>query len=168
MKIQRSKQLQLQSIYYYPVDPRMFDSISFIYSFFLHGFVYVRRNGIFNFIKKYKDGIELEEVNIDIDNTNNIVYFSEGHYGYDNKPTTSEVDDLFEEQNFIELCKIGFLDHITMTKDNFTHILLTWDKIIDQQSPFALLYQDNKNWFDVKPFNTQEAMEQFVADHTQK
>ena len=136
--------------------------------FLIWFFNYVRRDGVSNFIKKNKEGIEFEEVNIDIDNINNLVYLSESWYDYKNKPTTKKIDELLEEENFIELCKIGFLDHITMTKDNFTHILLTWDKLLDQQSPFALLYQDDKDWFDVKPFETQEAMEQFVADYTKK
>ena len=125
-----------------------------------------------NFIKAIntysKDGMGFEFINVDIDNINNLVYLSESWHDYKNKTTTQKIDQLLEEENFIELCKIGFLDHITMTKDNFIHILFTWDKLLDQQSPFALLYQDDKDWFDVKPFDTQEAMEQFVADHTQK
>jgi hypothetical protein len=47
------------------------------------------------------------------------------------------------------------------------HILLSWDKIWkDRSIQFILLYQDNKNWYDVLPFESQEAMEIFVADHT--
>ena len=166
--IKKYKELQLRSMGYYPMDSIIKQPLSFIYLLFSNGFYRIRRDGVKNFITKHKEGMGFEEVDIDIDNTDNIVYFSEGHYGHDNKPTTSEVDNLFEEENFIELCKLGFLDHITMTKDNFTHILFAWDKILDQQSPFALLYQDDKDWFDVKPFDTQEAMEQFVADQTQK
>ena len=117
-----------------------------------------------------KDGMGFKLINIDIDNINNLVYLSESWYDYKDKPTTPEINELLEKENFIELCKIGFLDHITMTKDNFTHVLLTWDKIYQSKKsiPFILLYQDDKDWYDVKPFDTQEAMEQFVADHTQK
>ena len=84
-----------------------------------------------------------------------------------NKPTTEEIENLLDEENFIELCEIGFLDYVVMTKDNFYHLLLVWDKVLDQAPPFALLYEDDKNWFDVLPFDSKEAMETFVADHTQ-
>ena len=136
--------------------------------FLIWFFNYVKRDGVSSFIKKNQEGIEFEEVNIDIDNINNVVFFSESWHHYKKKQTTTKIDELLEEENFIELCKIGFLDHITMTKGNFIHILFAWDKLLDQQPPFALLYQDDKDWFDVKPFDTQKAMEQFVTDHTQK
>ena len=128
----------------------------------------------FGYIKKhnkktfFKNGISFDFVDINIDHKRKLTYLSESWHNYKDKPTTPEIEKLLEEGNFIKLCEAGFLDHITMKKDNFIHILFAWDKILDQQSPFALLYQDDKDWFDVKPFDTQEAMEQFVADHTQK
>jgi len=136
----------------------------------IYSFGSIRRIRVLCFIEnmktKYKNGISYEEVDINIDNENDLVYLSESYHTYDTKPMTKEIDDLFEAENFIELCKIGFLDYDVMTKENFIHILLLWDKILDQVPPFALLYQDDKNWFDVLPFDTQEAMEKFVADHT--
>jgi len=107
-----------------------------------------------------------EMVEISIDYKNNQVYFSEDYNSYRDKPTTAKIEELLEEENFIELCKIGFLDYTTMSKDNFIHLLLAWDKILDQLPPFALLYQDDNDWFDVLPFDSQETMKMFVADHT--
>jgi len=146
------------------------DNLYYIRMFFIYFFGYIRRNGVFDFIEKlktiYKNGMEFEFVYITIDNKNEQVYFSEGYYDYRKRKTTEKIEKLLEEENFIELCKIGFLDYIIMTKDNFIHLLLTWDKILDQLPPFALLYQDDKNWFEVLPFDSQEAMEQFIANHS--
>jgi hypothetical protein len=55
-----------------------------------------------------------------------------------------------------------------MTKDNIIHLLTIWEKIITQKSNFVLLYLDDKDWYDVLPFDTEEAMEKFLADHTQE
>jgi len=139
--------------------------------FLVYSFGSIRRRGIVKFIEQletiHKNGISFEDVDINIDNENNLVYFSESYHTYDRKPMTSEIENLLEIGNFIELCKIGFLNYITMTKENFIHILLTWNQILDQLPPFALLYQNEQNWYDVQSFETEEAMKQFVADHTQ-
>ncbi|MDP3787710.1 MAG: hypothetical protein Q8Q60_00150 [Candidatus Chromulinivorax sp.] len=113
-----------------------------------------------------KDGMGFELLNIDIDNKENLVYFSESWYDYKSKPTTPEIEALLEAEDFIQLCKMGFLDYAVMTKDNFMHLLLTWDTILNQLPSFALLYLDDKGWYDIKAFDSQTAMEQFVADHT--
>ena len=134
--------------------------------FLLSYFGYVKRDGILHFLEKNKLGIMFEEINIDIDNQDNLVYINESYCSSIDKPTTPEIEALLEKEDFIQLCKIGFLDHIVMTKENFRHLLLAWDKIVDQLPPFALLYLDDQNWYDVLPFDSQEAMENFVADHT--
>lgn len=113
-----------------------------------------------------KGGIMFELSEIHIDNQNNLVYITEGYHTYTLKPIPSEIEKLLEEGSFIQLCKMGFLDYIAMTKDNFMHLLSTWDKILSQLPPFALLYLGDNNWYDMRPFESQEAMEQFVTDHT--
>ena len=139
---------------------------------YIRAFLIDSLRGVSDFIKAIntysRDGMSFEFVEITIDRENDLVYFSESWYDYKNKPTTPEIDQLLEEENFIKLCKIGFLDYIVMTKDNFIHLLLAWDNILKQLPPFALLYLDDKDWFDIMPFQTQEEMEQFVADHTKK
>ncbi len=106
-----------------------------------------------------------EDLIVSVDNKEKIVYISEGYYMYDGKPTTPEIEKLLDEEDFIELCKIGFLEYNIMSKDNFISLLLSWDKITDDLSPFAMLYQDDQDLFHVVPFQTQQAMEQFLAEH---
>ena len=125
---------------------------------------------IINFIENmhniYKDGLLFELVYVSIDNDNQLVYFSESYDDYCNKPQKPEINKLLENENFIELCKMDWLEYNVMTKNNFIHLLFAWDKIVDTLPPFALLYQDDQGWYDVLSFDTQETMEQFIADHT--
>lgn len=138
--------------------------------FLIWFFDYIRRDGTVNFIEKlktvYKDGMSFELVNIDIDNENNLVYFSESYHTYDKKSKTHEIDDLLKDDNIIQLCKIGFLNHIVMSKENFIHILLGWDRILNSLPLFVLVYKDDKDWYDVLPFDSQQKMEQFIVDNT--
>ena len=134
--------------------------------FLLWLFGYVKIDGVLNFFEKNKLGMMFEEINIDIDNEHDLVYLSENYCGCRNRPTTPKIESLLEEENFIKLCNMGFLNHTVMTKKNFMHLLVAWDKILCDLPPFALLYLDDKNWYDVLPFDSQEAMEKFVADHT--
>ncbi|MBV8661346.1 MAG: hypothetical protein JO129_04345 [Candidatus Dependentiae bacterium] len=168
MFIQKYDMYQLYDQRYSLLNKKSISNLYYLTIFLLWRFGYVTSDGVLNFVEKYKHGISFEEVDINIDDENDLVYFSESWYDYKNKPTTPEIDQLLEEENFIKLCKIGFLDYIVMTKDNFIHLLLAWDNILKQLPPFALLYLDDKDWFDIMPFQTQEEMEQFVADHTKK
>ncbi|MBP6869771.1 hypothetical protein KBC04_02730 [Candidatus Babeliales bacterium] len=137
--------------------------------FLVYSFGDVRRDNILNSIEKiddfFQDGISFDFVDISIDNNANLVYLSESWYDYKDKPTTDEIEKLLEDANFIELCKMGFLDYAVMTRDNFIHLLLTWNKILDQLPSFALLYQDDKDWYNIVPFDSKEAMDQFIVDH---
>ena len=122
-----------------------------------------------NAIQTYsKDGMAFELLEVSIDNKNNLVYLSENQYDYKDKSTTPQIERLLEEENFIELCKMGFLDHVILRKNNFIQLLLAWDKILQNKLPFALLYLDDTNSYDVLPFESQEAMEEFVAENTQQ
>lgn len=60
------------------------------------------------------------------------------------------------------------IDYIILSQENFNKIIINWDKCWESKdvNPFILLYQDDKDWFDILPFESQEAMEKFVADHT--
>ena len=173
MIIKQSEQLRYNSGFnaYFPFKPGFQTSTSLINIFFLDGFGYLKRGGELIFMQKIErmlqHGIGFENIDVSIDHINNLVYISEIYYDK-NKPTTDEIENLLDEENKIELCKIGFLEHVILTKENFIHIILSWDKATNQRSPFALLYQDDKNWYDVLPFDKQEAMEIFVADHTQQ
>jgi len=173
MIVKQSKQLEFDSDFnaFFPLKPGLQTSFSFIITFFFEGFSYFKEDFYLNNklqINLLGEGsIGYENVNVSIDNVNNLIYISEVYYDED-KPTTLEIEQFLDTENFIELCKIGFLNHASMTKENFIHILLSWDKAWSKSAPFALLYQDDKNWFDVLPFDSKEAMEKFVADHTKK
>ncbi len=128
-------------------------------------FRYVQSDGILNFIKECSLGVRFELINVDIDHENDLVYINESYDPHDPKFDTPEINALIEADNFIALCKMGLVDYTIMTKDNFIHLLFAWDKIVDTLPPFALLYQDDQGWYDVLPFDTQETMEKFIADH---
>ena len=173
MIIKQSKQLEYDEAFksFFPFKPSLQTPISLINIFFLDGFGHLKRGGQLIFMQKIENllmhGMGFENVRVTIDTLNSLVYISEVYYDK-NKPTTDEIEKLLDEQNEIELCKMGFLEHVILTKENFLHIILSWDKASNQRSPFALLYQDENGWFDILPFNSSEAMEKFVADHTQQ
>ena len=99
---------------------------------------------------------------VNIKKLKNMIYISDlHHYDY------SKMENMSASM-IIQLCHNNSLSYNTMTKENFIHLMSLWNNLINKLTPLILLYQDDKDWFDVKPFDTQEAMEQFVADHTQK
>jgi len=164
--------LKLNNAFRIDISPitKPINNIFYIRMFLIYSFGYLKSKKPLTIHKLnlfFEDGMSFEEGDINIDNKNNKVYFSESYHTYDRKPMTPEIEELLEEANFIELCKIEFLDYVVMTKDNFYHLLLVWDEILDQAPPFALLYEDDKNWFDILSFDSKEAMEEFVADHAQ-
>ncbi|MBV8660765.1 MAG: hypothetical protein JO129_01295, partial [Candidatus Dependentiae bacterium] len=79
---------------------------------YIRAFLIDSLRGVSDFIKAIntysRDGMSFEFVEITIDRENDLVYFSESWYDYKNKPTTPEIDQLLEEENFIKLCKMGF------------------------------------------------------------
>jgi len=171
MIIKKSEQLRYNIGFnaFFPFKPQIQAPLSLINTFFIYAYRYIRNDDNLIFMQKIEKillyGMNFENNSVDIDTLNNLVYISDVYYDK-NKPTTDEIEKLLDEENKIELCKIGFLEHVILTKENFLHIILSWDKAINQQSPFALLYEDNKGWYDVLPFDSQEAMEKFVTDHT--
>lgn len=155
---------------FFTIKPDIQTSICLVNIFFRENLRYLKDEDELNFKqnieKLLKHGMGFENVYVSVDSVHDLVYLSEYYYDSD-RSTTDEIEALLEEQNFIELCKIGFLDHVVLTQDNLIHLILVWDKALKQQSPFLLLYLDDKNWYDVLPFETQEAMEKFIADHTE-
>ena len=113
-----------------------------------------------------KDGMSFELIEITIDNQSNLVYINESYDPHDPKFDTPEINKLLEEENFIAVCKMGLLAYNVMTKDNFIHLLFAWDEMLATLPPFALLYQDDQGWYDVMPFESQEEMDEFIAQHT--
>jgi len=56
---------------------------------------------------------------------------------------------------------------VHLTKDNFFYILRTWNKYLEENPPFLLLYQDENDWFDILSFQSKEEMDRFVKNHTE-
>lgn len=103
-----------------------------------------------------------EDVEITLDAENNLIYLSDA-YDDDYRIRTKNLTQAM----IIEFCKNGSLHHRIMTKLNFIHLVSAWAKLLENEPSFALFYLDDKDWYDVLSFDLQEAMEKFVADHTQ-
>jgi len=154
---------------YYPQNFNNKQNIIYLEMFFDEAFPHIRLFETINFIKDINDyphdRFLFELVELSIDEQNGLIYIYESYRTYDSKSKTLEIEELLEQDNFIELCKIGFLDYMIITKENFIHLLLAWDKLLNEQSAFILLYLDDENWYEVLSFDSQEVMEQFVVDH---
>ena len=172
MYIKEFIKCELDNNSYYPIYSNSIQSITYTAIFFYDGFQSIKKNiaskSIQNIETFFQDGMEFNNIDISIDHKNNLVYLSEGWYDYKDKPTTPEIEELFEQGNLIKLCKINFLKYISMTKDNFFNLILNWAQLVNKKSPYILIFLNDKDWYDSLPFDTQEAMEQFIADHTQK
>jgi len=81
-----------------------------------------------------------------------------------------EYDDVYEEKfankSLLQMYQENLLDHLSISKDNFFHILRLWNKYLEEKPSFLLLYQDENNWFDLEAFSSKEEMEKFVKNHT--
>ena len=115
-------------------------------------------------------GMGFNELDLSVDMENKLVYISELFFGYNYKDIMTEEEFYIkcDEVGYLELYKKNIIESAVMTKDNFIHLLTAWEKLLQDQSPFALLYLNDKGWYDVLPFDFLEAMEKFVADHTQQ
>ena len=167
MLIKEFIKIEIDNNRYYPVYSKNIQNVTYVAIFLHDGFPYIYRSGIKEFIKKNKEGMFFEMIELSIDDENNLVYISEP-YENSTKEITPEINQLLKTESTIKLCRMNFLGHTVMKKDNFLNLLFSLENIVDAKSPFALLYLDENDWYDVLPFDTQEAMEQFVADHTKQ
>ncbi len=103
-----------------------------------------------NFIQSlnnfHPDGQAFEFVEMDVDCEKKLIYLSEPN----------------NEQIF------NTKKHLTITQEIFIQIILLWIQCWQKKSHFALLYLDDKNWYNVLPSDTQQAMEEFIATHTKQ
>ncbi len=172
MKIRQYKALEFRSFNFYPLDHQHYDSISFVYLFFNEAYVYIQRDGVLKYIHSIIDPLsqritEFEMIQVGFDDENNLIYLLEGYFFYRYKPTTVKIESLLETSKYVELCRMNFFEYAVMSKNNFIHIILSWDKIWNfKDVKFALLYQDDQGWYDVMPFESQEEMDEFIAQHT--
>jgi len=143
--------------------------------FFLNDcYGYVRRAGspiqYFESLEnKYGEwGGGLNGLDLSVDIEKKLVYISELFFGYNYEDimTEDEFDIKCDEMGYLELYRNNIIESAVMTIENFIHLLTVWGKLLDTMSPFVLLYLDDKDWYDLLAFDSQEAMEEFVADHT--
>ena len=171
MYIKQNQQFELELNKYFPVGNLLFPfqySISYAGLLFYEGRFYIYRSGAKEFIDQLKNknrsGIAFEQIELTIDYTSDLAYISETVDF--NREVTPEIHQLIESDNIIELCHRKFLNYTTMTQENLYHLLLTWEKLIDNGASFVLIYLDDKDWYDSLSFDSKEAMGKFVADHT--
>jgi len=166
MYIQQHKQLKYKSEDFYPINPIFKCNISFLSYFLMLDFGHIRQNLEYE-IKYYfidNEGTGFPTTEVSVDNKNNLVYIGE-------MPDPCDYED--EDYPFIsgktplEHFQEGLLESVNLTKDNFFHILRTWNKYLEEKPSFLLLYQDENDWFDILPFQSKEEMDQFVENHTE-
>jgi len=169
MNIKQYKKFKFQYNDYSLLNIKSEYPISYIAIFFYDAFRHIYKSGTIKFINKLKNyeesGINSEMIELNLEKQNNLAYISEP---YDNstKKITPEINDLIEKQSTIELCHKNFIGYTILTQNNLFYLFIKWKEIIDNKDPFFLLYLDDNDWYDVEPFDTQEAMEQFIVDHT--
>lgn len=85
---------------------------------------------------------------------NKLLYLGFGDWLIDEEmdgPSDEEFPNYVNESNS---CK--------MSVDNYLEFKTKWVQLKQELPSFALIYRDDQNWVDLKPFETQEAMELFV------
>ena len=171
MYIKQYKKFKYQFNNYSLLNIKREYPISYVAIFFYDAFSHIYGYNTHKFIQKLKsldqNGMSSEMIELTLDNKNNLAYISE-LFEESAQEITPEIDQLLETESTIELCHRNIVGHTVMTKENLFHLLLKWTELVDKKAPYILIYQDEKNWYDSLPFDTQEAMEEFVADHTQK
>ncbi|MBP6869709.1 hypothetical protein KBC04_02410 [Candidatus Babeliales bacterium] len=108
-------------------------------------------------------GIGLPSTQISVDKKNDLIYIGMMPDPCDDD--SGVYDPINNDKTCLDLFKEGLVESVHLSKENFFYILRTWDKYFEEKPSFLLLYQDDKDWFDLKPFETRELMEQFLEEH---
>lgn len=175
MKIQQYKKFELDLYRYGLVENSYYQNpISYV-EYFLHYFSgYVRREGgpiqFLDTLKNYQGeyGMTFETVDLNFDKEHNIVYLGEIFDAYELDITEQEFNEKYNNMTPLQLCQNKISKNAILSKDNFISLLTKWSDFYDAKKSFVLLYLDDKNWYDSLPFDSQEAMEKFIAEHTQQ
>ena len=110
--------------------------------------------------------LHLTENFLCLDKEKNIIYIGDSQE-YD-EATYDEINfkETYPDLSDLQMLQQEKMGSFQLPKDNFIHIIKVWDQLVKMEAPFALIYQDENDWIDAKPFGTQEAMEQFIKDHS--
>ena len=100
------------------------------------------------------------KTDIILEKETNLVYIVDG---YDNNHR-DRIPNVTNEI-VLELCKQGDIEFDTLFFDNFKYLLQQWINLLKREPKFALLYQDECDWYDVMEFQTREEMMQFIDNH---
>ncbi|MBP6869841.1 hypothetical protein KBC04_03100 [Candidatus Babeliales bacterium] len=92
----------------------------------------------------------------------NLVYIADisGSYYWD------KISHLTNEM-VLEFCKKGDIEFDILSFDNFKYLFRRWQNLLESEPKFALLYQNESDWYDVMQFQTKELMMQFIDNHLQ-
>jgi len=103
-------------------------------------------------------GIHENFVRVDIDA--DLIYI-----GFENDISADDYDK-FEDVPHLKMCQQGLVGFALLSKKNFIDILTIWLQLRDQKPPFILLYQNDKDWYELLPCQSEEEMDKFVTDHS--
>ena len=102
-------------------------------------------------------------VEVTLDPETNLVYISDA-YEDDYRIRMRDVT----QADVLEFCKNNELDFQVMTYENFLALISAWDKLLTNEPKFALLYQNENDWYDLLPFDDEQDMKQFTLEHLQQ
>jgi len=158
---------------YYSINKGFQSNISYIVLFFHNAYRYAQRDGIEKFINDlytpdaYGDREKMfEMITVSVDNEADLVYIHEDCLDFIETIKSKELIDFYEELSDLDLCRNNIIGRAVMIKDNFIYLLTTWDQLWDQKPPFILLYQNDKDWYELLPCQSEEEMDKFVTDHS--
>lgn len=162
---------ELKNNHYYPIYPTRKQNVIHVAMFFYNAFSHIYIHGTTSFIEKlktmYKEGISFEMIELTFDNKKNLAYINEP-YDRTEKEITPEIQELINTESTLELYHKNFLEHTFMTKENLFELLQKWKKLRDKNDRYILIYLDNQDSYNSNSFNSQQDMEQFITEHTQK
>ncbi len=150
---------------YSSLNPKFEGKISFLSYFLVATFRYIKSDLESNILKlDIVDSMSWNDDEIVIDQISNTVYLGVVPDFCCDETYDEIYEDKISGKSLLQLYQENILDHMTISKMNFIYLLRTWNQYLEEKSPFLLLYQNHKNEFDLKPFETQEAMELFVKN----
>ncbi|MGZ6254961.1 MAG: hypothetical protein ACXWL5_03165 [Candidatus Chromulinivorax sp.] len=111
-------------------------------------------------------GIGINEHEINVDMEKNLVYIGEIFDPETLNLTEQEFNIKYNNPTSVQICEYGFVPCNVMTKDNFIYLFTKWGNCLTNQKAFIIFYLDDNNWYDLASFDNQDAMQQFIDQHT--
>ena len=102
----------------------------------------------------------LWKTDVILEKETNLIYIVDG---YDNNHR-DRIPNVTNEI-VLGLCKQGDIEFDTLPFDNFKYLFRRWKNLLKRKPKFALLYQNESDWYDVMQFQTEESMMQFIDNH---